>query len=109
MRKLASNYILNHQGELCNKGCILLDNGEVVGYVGLSESVPEEHGVEFYGGMLIPGRVDGKCLSAGCNLIMTLLRQGYFNAKEYRGVTHVSQLDWSAMEVTEHTTLTYIA
>ncbi len=109
MRKIASNYLLTQEFRVLKRGYCLLDiDGEVCSLGVLREDVPEEHGVEFYAGMIIPGQVDIKGAFIGENIADFIARIGHFNSKSYRGVTLITALDWDFMSLQETTTVSYI-
>lgn len=108
MRKLASNYIVTPAGDLKHDSYLLVDGESVTGYALLSCDVPEEHGVEFYGGILIPGRLDLKTLIVGEGIISQLHSRNYFDTTHFSGVTLVSRLDWKNFIVIDETELIHV-
>ncbi|MBE6334086.1 MAG: hypothetical protein IKC67_01150 [Odoribacter sp.] len=109
MRKIASNYLLTSELNILKRSYWLVDNNAVVcGYGILSNDAPEEHGVEFYGGMVIAGRVDLGAANIGESIGDYIARIGHFNDKSHRGVSLITALNWDSMSIEEGTTVSYI-
>ena len=109
MRKIASNYLLTQEFRVLKRGyCLLDDCGDVCGLGELSGEVPEEHGVEFYAGMIIPGQLDIKGAIVGESIVDYIARVGHFNSKLHKGVTLITALDWNSMSLRRSTTVSYI-
>ncbi len=108
MRKIASNYLLTPNGTLLKSAYVLYDGKRVCGWGELSRNKPEEHGVEFYAGMVVPGTL---CLAAariGEDILSFISRIGYFSTINSGGVTLISNLDWSDMVITDSTSVSVI-
>lgn len=59
MRKISAHYILTEEGHFLKYGILLLDdNGVVLGVRNQGSTMGEEEGLEFYGGILVPGFIN---------------------------------------------------
>ncbi len=64
MRKISAHYILTEEGHFLKYGILLLDdNGMVLGVRDQGGIMGEEEGLEFYGGILVPGFIN-TCVSS---------------------------------------------
>lgn len=62
MRKLSSHYIMTGNGDILNKGVIILDDtGVVTDVIDTHGKLEESAGIEFYSGVMTPGFVNAHC------------------------------------------------
>ena len=108
MRKIASNYIITPAGELLEMAYFIVDMGEICGWAQLPNAGKEVHGVEFYSGMLIPGKFDLSGVEIGESIFAYINRTGYCLSKQRSMLSLVSCLDWSKMAITNKTTVSKI-
>ena len=104
MRKIASNYLLN-DNKIIEFGYFIFNGVKVVGVATLNRELPEEHGVEFYAGLLVPGKVDLIGAMEGERIDEYLDRVGYWEGSERVGITLVCNLDWSTMRIKSGTSV----
>lgn len=104
MRKIASNYLLN-DNKIIEFGYFIFNGVKVVGVATLNREQPEEHGVEFYAGLLVPGKVDLIGAMEGERIDEYLDRVGYWEGSDRVGITLVCNLDWSTMRIKSGTNI----
>lgn len=62
MRKIAATYIFPGNQPLIKNGILICeDNGTILKIQNTSENIKEEHGLEFYSGILVPGFINTHC------------------------------------------------
>lgn len=109
MRKIASNYLFTPTGEILKHGYLLLDACSKVVDVGLLDgSHPEAHGIEFYAGLIIPGRFSVDGFGIGESIKDCITKSDYLSSKEFIGVTLINCLDWESLTIQESTMVSYI-
>lgn len=101
VRKIASNYIFLPGYPLMKNGYVYMENGRVKDVVDTGGVIREIQGLEFYGGMIVPGYVREALREAGVgdDLLPLLERLYRERVTDYCSLAIVEGADLSAFKI----------